>query len=252
MDSGGQYFFVSDVHLGSAYDLDGSRERAFVSFLRSLPEDTKALYLLGDIFDFWIEYRDVIPKGFSRVFGEFARLADAGVKITFFKGNHDYWGKDYFKKEFGFRIIDETHIIEEINGLNICMGHGDGIGLNSTYKKMVFAMFRSRFCIKLLKMLHPSSIFNFAKAWSKSSRKKNLQTPYKFAGKEDSLYKFVNELGRNRKIDFFIFGHIHDRAETDVESGGKLFVLDDWGDGGYYLNLSGIYMSGRSFPKIDQ
>jgi len=252
MESGGQYFFVSDVHLGSKFDPSGERERDFVAFLKSLPSDTKALYLLGDIFDFWVEYRDVIPKGFVRVFSEFARLSDSGVDIYFFKGNHDYWVNDYFQNELGIKVIDASYTILELNGLKICMGHGDGLGQQTLKNRFIFSLFRNRVCISLLKALHPYFIFNFAKCWSHNSRKQNLRHPYAFKGEEDPLYTFANELGVKEHIDYYIFGHLHNSAEIAVKSGGKMFLLDDWGNGANYLNLSGIMMVGRSFPKIDQ
>ncbi len=235
----GPIYFLSDIHLGSKYDKENAREKALVEFLRSLPSNTEAVYLLGDVFDFWVEYKDVIPKGYTRVLGELARLSDSGVKISFFRGNHDYWIIDYFQKEIGMKVIDEPYIIEEINGLRICLGHGDGLGRQSAKNRFIFSLFRNRFCIGLLKSLHPRLIFDFARCWSSNSRRKHLKSPYHFKGEEDLLYIFAEGIGSKGHIDYYIFGHLHDRAEIDVRNGGRMFILDDWGNGANYIRLDG-------------
>ena len=235
----GPVYFLSDIHLGSKYDKEGDREKTFLGFLRSLPSNTERIYLLGDVFDFWVEYRDVIPKGFTRIFGELARLADSGVEIIFFKGNHDYWIIDYFQKEIGIKVVDAPYKIEEIGGLRICIGHGDGLGLQSAKNRFIFSLFRNKFCISLLKSLHPRLIFDFARGWSANSRKKHLKKPYHFRGESDTLYKFAEEIGSKEQIDYYIFGHLHDRAEIAVSSGGRMFILDDWAEGANYIRLDG-------------
>lgn len=243
-------YFVSDVHLGTSTDPRGEREKAFVEFLDSIPEDATALYLLGDIFDFWVDYRDVVPRGFVRVLGRLAALSDRGCRIWFFKGNHDYWVTDYFERELGARIVEDPYVVVEIGGKTFCLGHGDGLGPSDWKSRLIFRLFRNRTCIALLKSLHPRLVFGFARGWSSSSRRGN-EGQYSFAGEKDPLYIFADALGRSRKIDYYVFGHEHTPASVDVASGGRMFILGDWGDGPSYLNLSGMYISGRGLPNMD-
>ncbi|MDD3200851.1 MAG: UDP-2,3-diacylglucosamine diphosphatase [Bacteroidales bacterium] len=245
------YYFVSDTHLGLDYKDNKDREKLFVSFLQSLPQNTKALYLLGDIFDFWVEYKDVVPRGFVRVLGELAVLCDRGVEVYFFKGNHDYWTTDYLETEIGLKVVQEPYFITDIEGKRFCLGHGDGLGSHDLGYKLTSMLFRSKVCIFLLKMLHPRCVFNFARGWS-LSRRKRYEGKYYFRGKEDNLYKFANEFGKGKEIDFFIFGHLHSPAEIDIPSGGKMYILGGWIKGGYYLYFSGIGVAGGIFPKIER
>ena len=121
------YFFVSDVHLGLDHKDPVARERKFASFLAGLPQNTKAVYLLGDIFDFWYEYRNVIPRGYTRTLGALASLVDRGVEVYFFNGNHDIWTYDYFEHELGLKMLAQPYVVE-IEGKKFCLGHGDGLG----------------------------------------------------------------------------------------------------------------------------
>lgn len=251
-ETGNRHFFVSDVHLGAVGDTAGVRELEFLAFLRSLPEDTRGLYLLGDIFDFWVEYRDVAPRGYIRVLAELAKLSARGVDIWFFAGNHDYWVDDYLRDEVGVHIVTDKYRIVEIEGKTVCMGHGDGVGRHSLSTRFIFRFIRSPFWIAVLKIIHPWFIFRIAHVWSKSSRKKQGKRHYKFRGEDDPVFKFADEMGRSRKIDLYVFGHLHSPAEVDVPSGGKLFILDDWGRGANYLNFSGMYIEGRGLPKMEK
>lgn len=248
----GKIFFVSDVHLGAPGDKEGVREKAFVSFLQTLPAGTEKLFLLGDIFDFWVEYRDVIPRGFVRVLAELAKLSDRGVEIWFFAGNHDYWVFDYLRDEVGMHIVTDPYRIMEIDGKTVCLGHGDGVGKHSLATMFIFRLIRSPFWIAVLKIIHPWFIFRIANIWSISSRRKQGKRHYRFRGTEDPIYKFADELGRTQKIDLFVFGHLHSAAQMDMPCGGRLVILEDWGKGENYLNFSGMYMSGRPLPKIEK
>jgi UDP-2,3-diacylglucosamine hydrolase len=250
MDSaGGRHIFAADVHIGSARDPEGAWERRFVNFLSSLPEDVSDLWLLGDIFDFWVEYRDVVPRGAVRTLGALASLADRGVKIHFICGNHDRWMTDYLEKEIGAEVIRERYVIREAGGLRLCLGHGDGLGPRSLWERLIFSLFRSEFCIALMKAMPKRWIFSFARGWSARSRRRHGS--YRFRGAEDPLFIFADSLGRKEKVDAYIFGHQHTPAEADIPSGGRLYVLGDWSGEENYLNLSGMYISGRSLPKID-
>lgn len=221
-------YFVSDVHLGGL-GYEGAEER-FLKFLRNLPEDTGALYMLGDIFDFWVEYDKVVPRGYVRVLGELARLSDAGVELWFFRGNHDWWLKGFLEEEIGVKVVSEPYIIKEIGGRRFCLGHGDGIGRLSFGERLIYKMFRNRLLISLLRLLDPRLVIRFAGKWSGGSRKKH--SGYIFKGVEDRLYKAVNEIGRGKRVDYYLFGHLHTPAVMDVESGGELHLLGDWSQDG--------------------
>ena len=137
-------YFASDVHLGLRVADPAGREARFVSFLRSIPAaETEALYLLGDIWDFWYEYRDVVPKGYVRVFGALTDLMDAGVKVYFFPGNHDVWAYGYFE-ELGMKILEQP-CVTEIGGKTFCLGHGDGLGPVDRGYRILRGIFHNRF-----------------------------------------------------------------------------------------------------------
>lgn len=244
------YYFVSDVHLGSISDPDNLREKAFVEFLRSLPKETKGLYMLGDIFDFWVEYKNVVPRGFVRVLGELAALHDRGVELWMFCGNHDYWFSDYLQKEIGLNIIYDPWKVVKVGEMTMCLGHGDGVGNHRLVTRMVFHFFRDPLCIAILKFLHPYLIFQFAHKWSEKSRAKHRH--YVFQNENDPIYKFAEEHSASHNVDAYVFGHLHSPAQVTLPCGSKLFVLNDWKDGANYLHLSGMNISGFGLRNIDQ
>ena len=226
MEGAGRYWFVADLHLGAASDPGGVRERAFVDFLHSLPEDAKGLYLLGDIFDFWVDYRDVVPRGFVRVLSALAEVAER-IPVWFFRGNHDWWVTDYFEKELGVHIVEEPWRIEEIAGRTVFLGHGDTLGAHDAKSKLIFHVFRNKTCIALLRALPPRWVFSFANWWSARSRRRHPDGG-PVLGRDSGLYRFANDFGRTRKIDLYLFGHWHNRVVIPVESGGELRILGAW------------------------
>ncbi len=244
----GRYFFASDVHIGAASDPDNLAEKRFVAFLNSLPADTVGLYLLGDIFDFRVEYRDVVPKGGIRALGALASLADRGVEIHYICGNHDWWLTDYLEKEIGAEIIRDRYVVRQVGSLTLCLGHGDGLGRRGFGERLVFRLFRSRVCISLLKALPPRWVFSFARSWSALSRRRH--SGYVFQGENDPLYKFA--AGFDERVDAFVFGHIHERLEARLPDGTPFFIIGDWSTGTPFLNLSGMNISGGSLPNIEK
>ena len=218
-------YFVSDVHLGlQVHDPEG-RERRFADFLTSLPEDTEALYLLGDIWDFWYEYRDVVPKGYVRVFAALQGLMDRGVKVCFFEGNHDIWTYSYFE-ELGMVKMAQPAVVE-IGGRRFCVGHGDGLGPVPAGYRVLSAVFRSRVTQFLFSLLHPWLAFRFGNGWSKNNRLAHDQE-YVFRGKDEPLYKFAEGFAAENKVDCFIFGHYHADVHMTLPSGAEFHVLKDW------------------------
>ena len=216
-------YFVSDVHLGLDVADPSGREARFVAFLRGIPAaETESLYLLGDIWDFWYEYRDVVPKGYTRVFAALQDLMDAGVKVFFFQGNHDIWTYSYFE-ELGMKRCVQPYVTE-IGGKKFCLGHGDGLGPGMRGYKLMRRGFHSRFLQRCFSALHPWFAFRLGNGWSRKSRLgKNIG--YTFQGEEEPLYKFCASFPE--PVDYFVFGHYHCSVDLPVGS-ARLLILRDW------------------------
>lgn len=218
-------YFVSDVHLGlQVADPDG-RERRFAGFLRSLPEETEAVYLLGDIWDFWYEYRDVVPKGYLRVLSALQELMDRGVKVYFFQGNHDVWTYSYFE-ELGMKKLVQPTVVE-IGGRRFCLGHGDGLGAVPFGYRFLRGVFHNRILQFLFSLLHPWIAFSLGNGWSRSNRLARHEE-YVFKGEEEPLYKFAESFSAENKVDYLIFGHYHTDVRLSLSSGAELIILKDW------------------------
>ncbi|MBR5385919.1 MAG: UDP-2,3-diacylglucosamine diphosphatase [Bacteroidales bacterium] len=246
---GKRTYFVSDVHLGLDVKDPAAREARFVEFLRGIPrEETEALYMLGDIWDFWYEYRDVVPKGYVQVFAQLQDLMASGVKVYFFKGNHDIWTYHYLQ-DMGIEVLSQPHVVE-IGGKTVCMGHGDGLGPGEHLYKLMRWTFHNPVFQWMFSLLHPWLAFRIGTGWSKSSRLgKSLE--YTFRGEDEPLYKFAVELSRQRHIDYFIFGHFHCRVDMELPTGARLLVMKDWMEGSCYLYISGTVGWGGSVRNIE-
>ena len=236
-------FFVSDVHLGLQVGDPAGRERRFADFLQGLPEDTDALYLLGDIWDFWYEYRDVVPKGYIRVFSALQSLMDRGVKVYFFQGNHDVWTYSYFE-ELGMKRLEQPCLVE-IGGKRFCLGHGDGLGPVPAGYRFLRGLFHNRVAQFLFSMLHPWIAFRFGNGWSRNNRLAHDQE-YEFRGKDEPLYKFAEEFSARNDVDYFIFGHYHSSVDMTLPSGARLLVLKDWMRSSPYFCFDGVSVSSLS------
>lgn len=220
-------YFVSDVHLGLDVNDPADREARFVRFLKSIPKDRiETLYLLGDIWDFWYEYRDLVPKGYACVFAALIDLMDAGVKVVFFQGNHDMWCYRYFN-ELGIRILQQPYVTE-IGGRTFCVGHGDGLGPGHFWYKVMRKGFRNKVCQWLFSNFVPTRLaFALGKGWSKKSRvAKNID--YVFRGADEPLYKFAAGYSKECHVDNFIFGHFHVSEDLVLPTGARLMILKDW------------------------
>ncbi|MBO4765617.1 MAG: UDP-2,3-diacylglucosamine diphosphatase [Bacteroidales bacterium] len=236
----GKYFFTADVHMGMSDDPHGVREQDFLDFLRSLPQDTQRLYLLGDVFDFWIDYKSVAPRGYVRILAALADLTDRGVQVFFYPGNHDWWVTDYFEKELGVKVVKEYCTVMELDGKTICLGHGDMPLAAKGKARLIFHLFHSKFWIAVLRAMPVRFIFWLARTWSASSRSKHRPDPDITT---TGLYKFADKFGRDRAaageppVDLYIFGHIHTPARAQIPSGGELLILGDWSAGPSYFCL---------------
>lgn len=218
-------YFVSDVHLGLQVGDPADRERRFADFLNGLPSDTESVYLLGDIWDFWYEYRDVVPKGYIRVFAALTSLMDRGVNVYFFPGNHDVWTYSYFE-ELGMKRLEQPHVAE-ISGKIFCLGHGDGLGPIPSGYRFLRGIFHNRVLQFFFSMLHPWIAFGLGNGWSKHNRLTH-DISYEFKGADEPLYKFAEKFAAENKVDHFVFGHYHDDVRMNLTSGAELHVMKDW------------------------
>ena len=208
-------YFVSDVHLGLQVADPEDRERRFAGFLRSLPENTEAVYLLGDIWDFWYEYKDVVPKGYVRVLSALQELMDRGVKVYFFQGNHDVWTYRYFE-ELGMVKLVQPCVVQ-IAGKRFCLGHGDGLGPVPFGYRFFRGLFHNRLAQTLFSALHPWLAFRLGNGWSRNNRLAH-DVQYEFGGENEPLYKFAKDFASENEVDFFIFGHYHVEVDTVLPS----------------------------------
>ncbi|WP_131539764.1 UDP-2,3-diacylglucosamine diphosphatase [Pedobacter nototheniae] len=225
---GKNIYFASDFHLGTPnYAESRFREAHIVNWLNFIEPNCAELFLMGDIFDFWFEYSKVIPKGFIRLQGKLAAMADAGIKIYFFKGNHDMWVKDYFTKEIGLEIISDELIIER-GGKKFYLHHGDGLGPGDAKYKFLRKIFRSKFCQWLFARLHPNLGIGIANGWSKSSRAAGEKKEV-FLGEENEwLAIYAKEQLKKEHFDYFIFGHRHLPLDINLGNGSRYVNIGEW------------------------
>lgn len=224
-------YFISDLHLGAAYDKDSrQRERHVVEFLDSIKEDAGAIFLLGDILDYWYEYKYVVPKGHVRLFGKLAELSDSGVRITWLTGNHDIWIFDYLPEELGITVVD-SELRTEIDGIDFFLAHGDRTGCDSMFFRIMQRLFRNRVCQSLFAAINPRWTVPFAFRWSASSRQKPQLYGDDRRSDEalDRLSEYCDSyLKVNPGIKYFIFGHLHILARRKLAEDAEILVIGDW------------------------
>ncbi len=221
-------YCVSDIHLGlRAEEKSLKRDKLFARWLTEAATDAESIYILGDLFDYWYEYKTVVPKGFTRVLGKLAELADSGINIHIFPGNHDIWMFTYFQEELGATVHHKQPYEVDIAGKKFLMGHGDGLGPGDKGYKFLRSIFTSRFCQFLYAMIHPRITMGFAHRWSKHSRlSKGVATP--FYGKDELLYKYAQGVLKEKHIDYFVFGHRHTPIIMSVAESSSLVILGEW------------------------
>jgi UDP-2,3-diacylglucosamine hydrolase len=246
--SANKIYFASDFHFGVPdHALSREREDLVVSWLEEIRKDAAEIYLIGDVFDFWFEYSAVIPKGFIRFQGKLAELADSGIKITLFKGNHDMWMFDYFVKELGIQVISDELILER-NGKKFYLHHGDGLGPGDAKYKILKKIFRSTFCQWLFARIHPNFGVRIAKKWSKYSRLQNNQKEEFQDLSKEWLVSHCKELLLKEHYDFLIFGHRH--LPLDVQLGNSRYInLGEWMNFNSYAVFDGENLELRYFKK---
>ncbi|MEO6328434.1 MAG: UDP-2,3-diacylglucosamine diphosphatase [Ginsengibacter sp.] len=222
-------YFLSDFHLGAPdYAASRIREKRIVKFLDEIQDDASEIFILGDLFDFWYEYKKVVPKGFVRILGKLANLTDNGIIIHFFVGNHDMWMNDYFEKELGIKVYHNAGEFE-LHGQHFFIGHGDGLGPGDHRYKFIKKVFRNTLSKKLFGFLHPHSGIGLANYFSRKSRKSAGLVDEKFLGEDKEwLIIFSKTILQKRHIDYFIFGHRHLPLDYKLTGKSRYINLGDW------------------------
>lgn len=226
---GKKIYFASDQHLGAPnYEHSLTREKHFVKWLDTVKTDAQEIFLLGDLFDFWFEYKTAVPRGYVRILGKLAELTDSGIPITFFTGNHDMWMFDYFPKELGVTLHKDP-IEYEVNGKRFFIGHGDGLGPGDHGYKFIKKVFRNPLCQWLFARLHPNFGIGLANYFSSKSRIANADSDKKFLGEENEwLAIFAKEQLEKQHFDYFVFGHRHLPLDLKVGENSRYINLGEW------------------------
>jgi len=226
---GKKIYFISDFHLGIPDHASSLvREKKVVTFLESVRHDAEQIFILGDMFDFWYEYKTVVPKGYVRLFGKLAEITDSSIPVHFFVGNHDMWMSGYFEKELNIPVYYEPETFEW-NGKKFFIGHGDGLGPDDKGYKFLKRIFRSKLCRWLFGQLHPTLGMGLANYFSSKSRIKTMQADKIFLGEDKEwLIIFAREVLSKEHFDYFIFGHRHFPLDYQLDHKSRYINLGDW------------------------
>jgi len=222
-------YFASDQHLGAPTpQFSFPREKKFVAWLDEVKGDAEAIFLLGDLFDFWFEYKTVVPKGFVRVLGKLAEIRDSGVPIYFFVGNHDLWMDDYFETELNIPVFHDLKEFE-FNNKKFLIGHGDGKGPGDLGYKRMKKIFTNSFFKRLFRWIHPDLGVKFGQYLSVKNKLISGEEDVKFLGAENEwLVKYAQRRLETQHFDFFVFGHRHLPLEIQISKTSKYINLGDW------------------------
>ena len=231
-------YFASDFHLGTP-DSGSSRKREteIIQWLTFIEKDAEELFLIGDIFDFWFEYKTVVPKGYVRLQAKIAQIVEKGIPVHFFKGNHDMWMFHYFQEELGIQLHSDEYCFEK-NGKRFFVAHGDGLGPGDYKYKFIKRVFRNPICQWAFARLHPNFGISMANFFSRSSRKSGQSKDMIYAGKENEwLYHFSEQQQKTNPHDYYIFGHRHLPLELTINQG-------------LYIN-TGEWLYAQTFARFD-
>jgi len=222
-------YFASDQHLGApTQEASRPREKKFVAWLDEVKKDAEVIFLLGDLFDFWFEYKTVVPKGFVRVLGKLAEIRDAGIPIYFFVGNHDLWMRDYFEKELNIPVFHKPQEFS-INNKLFFIGHGDGLGPGDKGYKRMKKVFTFPFFKWLFRWMHPDWGVKLGQYMSVKNKLISGDEDAKFLGNENEwLYLYSQRKLEQKHYDYFIFGHRHLPLNIELNETSKYINLGDW------------------------
>ncbi len=242
-------YFIADLHLGASYTDRHECERRAVRWLDSIKGDARRLFLMGDILDYWFEYRTVAPQGYIRFLGKLAELSDAGVEIHWFTGNHDIWIFDYLPRELGI-TLHRTYTEMEIDGSRFFLSHGDDVGERSRSFRFLRGLFHNKVAQWCYSWLHPDLTMILAHGWSARSRKSHAPESEAYRGEENEpLVRFAKEYAAHHEIDYFIFGHRHILLDLMLSRKSRLTILGDWIKEFSYAVFDGNMLSVELFSE---
>lgn len=240
MIKAGKLYFASDFHLGVPTYADSlQREKRIIEWLEYIKQDAAEVFLMGDVFDFWFEYKHVIPKGYVRFLAKLAELVTMGVQVTLFKGNHDMWMFGYLEKEIGVKIVSDELILER-SGKQFYLHHGDGLGFGDKKYKILKKIFRSELSQWIFSWVHPNIGMAIAEMWSRNSRIANNRKEEFKNEDEEWLVAFSKERLETDHFDYFIFGHRHLPLSIDLGEGSLYVNLGEWINYNSYAVFDGI------------
>jgi UDP-2,3-diacylglucosamine hydrolase len=243
----GKIYFGSDFHLGLRAGSDPSeREKKVVRWLNTIVPDAGEIYLIGDIFDFWWEYKLVVPRGFTRFLGTVSAITDSGIPVHFFTGNHDMWVGNYLSDECGV-IIHTSPFTQTFNGKKFHIAHGEGLGSNNIGYKILLSIFRNKPLRAVYSMMHPWIGVGIGHKWSHNSRlSKGISKDFLGEEKED-LIRYSKSVLANENIDYFIYGHRHLALSYMLKQGTQIIFLGDWIKSGSFAEWDGKELNLRVF-----
>ena len=257
LPTGKKIYFISDFHLGVPdYASSLEREKKIVRWLDFIKADAAELFLMGDVFDYWFEYKNTVPKGYVRLLGKLAELADSGIKIHYFTGNHDMWVFDYLPHEIGMTIYREP-IQREYNGKKFYLGHGDGLGPGDHGYKFIKKVFANKFSQWLFARIHPNFGIWLMKYFSKTSRVATGNADEKFLGEDKEwLVIYCKEVLKKEHFDYFIFGHRHLPLDIDLttsiskgEGESRYINLGEWINHQLYAVFDGVVVEVKKYEE---
>ncbi len=236
-------YFISDAHLGVPdYHSSLEREKLLIQLLDSAARDAWQIFLLGDIFDFWFEYKSVVPKGHVRLLGKIAEITDAGIPVHYFTGNHDMWIFDYFSHELGV-IMHRKPLEITLHDKLFYIAHGDGLGPGDYGYKLVKSIFSSRISQKLFSFLHPGFGTSLALYFSRRSRMANGHKDEIFLGEnKEHLIRYCREMIKQKPYDYFIFGHRHLPMKININDKATYINTGEWVKSFSYALFDGKHM----------
>lgn len=243
-------YFLSDFHLGAPNAAESLlREKKIIRFLDTIKSDAAAIFIVGDLFDFWYEYKKVVPKGYVRILGKIAELTDAGIAVHFFVGNHDMWMKDYFQTELNTAVYFEPHEFT-FGRKTFLIGHGDGLGPGDKGYKFIKKVFRNGISQLIFGALPTSAGIGLADYFSKKSRAKTGKTDEVFLGEEKEwLVVYSKSILEQKEIDYFIFGHRHLPLDIVLNEKSRYINLGDWINYFSYAEFDGENLSLKYFKE---
>ena len=245
---GKKIYFSSDNHLGAPTSKESRpREEKFVAWLNLVRKDAAAIFLLGDLFDFWFEYKHVVPKGFVRVLGKLAEISDSGIPIYFFVGNHDLWMNDYFEEELQIPVYREPKEFT-FNDKLCLVGHGDGLGPGDVGYKRMKKVFTNPFSKWLYRWLHPDIGVPLAQYFSVKNKAISGEEDMEFLGEDKEwLIQYSKRKLETKHYDYFIFGHRHLPMEIQLEKDSVYMNLGDWINFYTYAEFDGELLHLKKF-----